>query len=199
MTEKTWQIRLLYSAASCGLILSLLGCNENILSPQTRPAQAYNPPPGHEPTPEEITRMLEPNVLGVSCFYDPFKPWIWNTEHTRIRGIKVSALYLRGPNHTGVFGAGIIRPQLFMSYRDEKGAVQSKLIKEWVYDVDQAMQFRAKTRRRAGWGYALFLDWGDLDLSGKHVRLTISFERTDGVVISGSKKEFRVPKSDNDV
>ncbi|HOQ88125.1 MAG TPA: hypothetical protein PLQ89_20670, partial [Phycisphaerae bacterium] len=54
--------------------------------------------------------------------------------------------------------------------------------------------FRCKRRVEAGWGYALFLNWGDLDLSNQIIRLIVQFERRDGIVISGSHKEFRVPK-----
>jgi hypothetical protein len=138
--------------------------------------------------------MIEPNVLGVSCFYDPFNPWLWNNEHTQVHGIKINALYLRGPNYTGVFGEGVIRPKLFVQYRDDEGKIQYKLIKEWSYDVDQAMPWRAKKRTKAGWGYCLLLNWGDLNLAGRSVRLTVTFERSDGVSVSGSKKDFKVPK-----
>lgn len=141
--------------------------------------------------------MLESNVLGVSCFYDPFNPFIWNSEHTRVQGIKINALYLRGPHYTGVFGDGVIHPKLYVATRDEEGKLTYKLIKEWSLDVNQAMPFRAKKRMKAGWGYALFLNWGDMDLTGQSLRLTVNFERTDGIVISGSKKDFRVPKPNN--
>jgi hypothetical protein len=65
---------------------------------------------------------------------------------------------------------------------------------EWMFDVDEALPFRCKRRMVAGWGYAIFLPWGDMNLAGREIRLTVSFERKDGVVISGSKKDFRVPK-----
>ena len=55
-----------------------------------------------------------------------------------------------------------------------------RLIKEWAFDVEQAMPFRAKKKSRWGWGYGLFLTWNDLDLRGKEVRLVITFERADG-------------------
>ncbi len=140
--------------------------------------------------------MLEPNVLGISCLYDGFNPWMWNTDHSQVRGVKIGALFLLGPKSTGVFGDGVIHPRLFVSTRDEKGKVIYRLVKEWTYDVGQAMPFRSKRETRWGWGYALFLPWGDIDLGGRDVRLTVSFERADGVVISGSKKDFRVPKPD---
>lgn len=186
------------AGAALTLAAFLSGCAQDGASPQTRPAQQQSNWQGNsEPTPDEVARMLEPNVLGVTCFYDPFNPWIWNTEHTHVRGIKINALYLRGPNYTGVFGDGTFRPKLYVEVRDERGNKTPKLIKEWTFDVNQAMPFRAKKRMKAGWGYALFLDWGQMDLSGQSLRLTIEFERSDGIVISGSNKSFRVPKPNN--
>jgi hypothetical protein len=178
----------------------LFGCQQNSLSPQAQPVQAsmaMGEPDRPPPTPQQVALMLEPNVLGVSCFYDPINPWLWNTEHTVVRGIKINALYLRGPNYTGVFGNGVIRPKLLVSSRDEQGKIQYKLVKEWSFDVNQAMPFRAKKRMKAGWGYALFLNWGDMDLTGRSLRLIVNFERADGIIISGSKKDFRVPKSND--
>ncbi|MBI4581793.1 MAG: hypothetical protein HY718_19005 [Planctomycetes bacterium] len=156
-----------------------------------------NRPNPEQPTPEEVARMIEPNVLGVKCFYDPRNPWIWNIEHTQVRGVRIGALYLLGPKSTGVFGDGVIHPRLFVAYHDEQGKLQYKLVKEWTLDVQQAMPFRAKRRSDGGWGYSLFLPWGDLNLAGREIRLTVSFERTDGIVISGSKKDFRVPRPDS--
>lgn len=185
------------TTATLWLAIALSGCTENTGSPQTQPAQGgwfASARQNSDPTPEEVARMLEPNVLGISCLYSPNDPWLWNTDHTRVRGIRINALYLQGPNYTGVFGDGIIRPKLFVSTRDEQGQVQYPLIKEWSLDVDQAMLFRAKKRVRAGWGYSLFLDWGDLDLSGRTVRLIVQFERADGIMITGGKKDFQVPR-----
>ncbi|HOA72911.1 MAG TPA: hypothetical protein PL151_07460 [Phycisphaerae bacterium] len=190
------QMQRIWATALLGAAVVWGGCAENNGFPQGHSAQASPSasPPGREPTPEEVARMLEPNVLGVSCFYDPFNPWIWNTEGTVVRGIRINALYLRGPNYTGVFGDGIIRPKLYVCRRNEQGEVEPQLVKEWSFDVEEAMPFRCKRRVEAGWGYALFLNWGDLDLSNQIIRLIVQFERRDGIVISGSHKEFRVPK-----
>lgn len=192
------RVRVRWTGLVCGLVAALLaawvaGCTENSAS-QGRSDGGYTPPPGHEPTPDEVARMLEPNVLGVSCLYDPLSPWLWNSEHTRVCGVKINALYLQGAKYTGVFGDGVIRPRLLVAGRDEQGKVEYRLIKEWTFDVQQAMPFRAKKQTRAGWGYALFLNWGELDLGGRSVRLIVDFQRSDGIVISGSKKDFRVPK-----
>lgn len=199
MRAPVWRNWLSLTLFTYAMAAVLAGCTENGMSPETRPAQGYTPPPGHEPTPDEVARMLEPNVLGVSCLYDPLSPWIWNSEHTRVCGVKINALYLQGAHYTGVFGDGVIHPKLLIAGRDEKGEVEYRVIKEWEFDVQQAMPFRAKKQTRAGWGYALFLNWGDLNLAGRSVRLIVDFRRSDGIVISGSKKDFRVPKPGGNV
>jgi len=189
--------RLIGSVTVALLLLPFLGCAESgwwSWNQTSRAADSAGPAAQVQPTPDEVARMLEPNVLGIRCFYDPFNPWIWNGDHTRVRGVKINALYLQGPNYTGVFGDGTICPRLFVSTRDLRGRLEYRLVKEWAFDVEQAMPFRAKKRMEAGWGYALFLTWGDVDLSGRSIRLTVNFERADGLVISGSKKDFRVPK-----
>jgi hypothetical protein len=175
--------------------IGLAGCGQNP-GAMSRPADGGpSRKAGTDPSLDEVLRMLEPNVLGVSCFYDPFNPWIWNSEHTRVRGLKINALYLRGPNVTGVFGDGTIQPKMYVGYRDEQGIPQFKLIKEWSFDVQQAMPFRSRRRTRAGWGYSLYLNWGDLNLAGRDIRLTVEFVRNDGIKVPGSRKDFRVPEA----
>jgi hypothetical protein len=149
---------------------------------------------GEPPTVEEVERMLEPNVLGVSCIYEPFNPWIRNEDRSEVRGIVIGGLYLEGPKVKGVFGDGIIRPKLFVAYRDENGKKQWKLAKKWSFDVEEAMPFRAKKEKLYGWGYSLFLNWGDLNLAGREIRMTVDFERRDGRIVRSGKKDFRVPR-----
>ncbi len=161
------------------------GCNQP--QKETGPAARSLPP-------DQIAQMLEPNVLGVSCFYDPFNPWLWNEDRSKVRGIVIGALYLQGPDSKGVFGDGIIRPKMYVAQRDEKGERKWTLLKEWDFDVQKAMPFRSKRLVRPGYGYSLFLSWGDeFDLSGREIRLIVSFERSDGLTVGSSKKDFRVP------
>jgi hypothetical protein len=192
--------------AAAVLTLILAGCqnprNDASGAPQSRPAPAIGdmpsqrksgPPRKLDPKLEEVIRMREPNVVGISCLYDPFNPWLWNSERTHIKGVKVGALYLLGPESTGVFGDGVIRPRIYVLQRDQQGKADYKLLKEWSFNTQEAIPFRAKRRTRWGWGYGLFLSWGDLDLTGRDIRLIVNFERLDGLVIAGNKKDWRVP------
>lgn len=175
------------------VIAGLPGCADQNGQPSLFQAKPDAASKVGEPTPAEVARMLEPNVLGISCLYDPFNPWIWDLDRTYVRGVKVGALYLLGPKSTGVFGDGVIRPRLTVAQRNEKGEIEQVLVKEWALDVEEAMPFRAKKRSRWGWGYGLFLTWGDINLMGRDIRLTVTFERSDGYVITGTRKDFRVP------
>jgi len=71
--------------------------------------------------------------------------------------------------------------------------VEPRLIKEWEFDVEAAKPFRSKKPSIQGYGYRLPLDWGELDLAGREIRVIVSFERPDGRVIESSKKDLIVP------
>jgi len=148
-----------------------------------------------KPTPQQVADMLEPNVNGVIAFYNGINPFLWTEDVSAPLGIAINALYLVGPEGTGVFGDGIIRPKMYAAERRPDGTREWKLIKEWAYDVEQAKGFRSTKKTTGGWGYRLHLAWGDLDLCGREIRLVVSFERNiDGIVVPSRKKDFRVPR-----
>lgn len=151
-------------------------------------------PPGN-PTADQVRRMpIEANIIEVKAFSSSIDPWMWDEGRSRVRGVIIGALYLVGPDGRGVFGDGIIRPKVFMLVRDDQGGKKPVLAKEWAFDVDKAMPFRSKKRVIPGWGYLLPLDWGDMALAGKEIRVIVSFERRDGVVVHSGKKDHVVPK-----
>lgn len=156
------------------------------------------PPAGTktELSPADVARMpTQPNVVNVLAIYNPYTCWIWNPDKSRVRGVRVGSLYLIGPDYTGVFGDGVIRPRVYVMERDDDGRKVPKLVKEWSLDVAQAVEFRAKKKTKLGWGYGLFLDWGDLDLGGREIRVVIAFERGDGQVVTSKKTDLMVPRS----
>ncbi|UCD28864.1 MAG: hypothetical protein JSV03_17605 [Planctomycetota bacterium] len=144
------------------------------------------------PTPLEVAQMLEDNVTGVVAFYDGYDPFIWSEDQVTPRGIIIKALYLKGPEGTGVFGNGVIHPKLYTIHKKPDGARSATLIKEWAFDVEEALPFRSKKPTTGGWGYRLHILWDDLELTGREIRLIISFERRDGIVVNSRKKDFRV-------
>lgn len=189
------------SAVSVGLGLFLLvcaGCGQRAGDgPTTRPVPRVGDVPARL-TPEQVDarRTAETNILNIYTYYNPYTPWIWNENHNRVVGVIIGALYLQGPNGRGVFGNGIIRPRLYI--RDRKAANPEdewKVVKEWSFDVDEAYLFRSIKPTVQGYGYMLPLRWGeDLNLADREVRLIISFERADGMVVRSSPRDFgRVP------
>ncbi len=143
---------------------------------------------------EKVRHMpTEPNVVNIAVFYNPYSPWIWNENKSKIRGIYVGGLYLLGPGGKGVFGDGVICPKLYVLQKDPGGKKTPVLAKEWSFTVEKAIPWRAKQKRDLGWGYGLPLDWGDLDLSGQEISMIITFERSDGLIVSSGKKHYNVP------
>lgn len=159
---------------------------------QTPPAAP--PPPGTVLPHDQISKMpLEKNIGAIYCAWNAYNPWIWNDERSKIRGLFVEAVYLIGPDSLGAFGDGTIRARVYELVA-AGGDTTPTLLKEWPFDVDQAMPWRARRRTVMGWGYKLPLLWNDeLNLRGKQIRVTISFERVDGKVFHSGKKDFRVP------
>lgn len=164
--------------------LAIWGCDatphgEDVeLTPEARRALAMKP---------------DPNVIEVGHYYSPYRHWIWTEDQSRVRGTWISSLYLYGNQQKGVFGDGVIRPRIYLLQRKERGGVEPKLLQEWAFDVEAATFFRSKKPSIQGYGYKLPLEWGDLDLSGKEIRVIVTFERADGRTIESSKKDLIVP------
>ncbi len=170
------------------LLAGFSGCGEPQGGTTRAPDQITDP---------EARRVFEmptdPNILEVGHFYAQHRHWIWNADFSRVRGTRISALYLYNETKKGVFGEGIIRPRLYLLERVEGGGKQPLLLKEWEFDVDTARQFRVIRPSIQGYGYGLPLYWDDLDLSDKEIRIVVTFERPDGVDIPSSKKDLIVP------
>lgn len=140
---------------------------------------------------------LENNIIGLSCFYPTVSPWIRTQDGSQIRGIVISGLYLQGPKGMGVFGNGTIKPRLLVVNYEPSGKKVYTPVKEWSYNVEQALLWRSKKPNAYGYGYRLHLTWDDtkLDLGGREVRMIVTFERADGRVVGPSRKDFRIPRS----
>jgi len=169
----------------CLAAAALAGCETP--GPTSQPKRA--------PTPMQVAQMqTEPDIAAVVAIYNSTDPWIWTEDRSRVRGIVVGGLYLIGPDDKAVFGDGVIHPKLYLIEKDAEGRQKAVSAKEWSFDVDEALLLRSKKETTFGWGYLLPLDWGDLDLSGREIRMLIVFERSDGLVVkTKSPKHFRVP------
>lgn len=164
------------------------GCVQPGQGPAARPDDAMTHAAARIPT--------EPNVVSAVAFYKSMSPWLWNADQTKVSGIYVSALYLLGPKSLGVFGDGTIRPRMFVVEPGKDGRKHTRQIKEWSFNVEEAIPFRAKEKRTLGWGYGIPLGFGDdLDVSGREIQMVICFERNDGRLVTSSKQTFLVPQS----
>jgi len=136
---------------------------------------------------------VESNVTGVAVFYDGYNPFLWSEDKSKACGILIKALYLIGPEGRGVFGDGVINPKLYVAEKSPDGGKNWKFVKEWRFDINQAMRYRSKKQTVGGWGYLLPLPWGDEDYGGREIRMIVTYQRSDGISFSSSKKDFRVP------
>lgn len=176
------------TAGVAGLMLSgLIGCGDPQPGAPTIGSDAYR----------VMNMPTDPNVVQVVAFFDPpeMNPWIWAEDQTRVRGIIINSLYLGGSEGKGVFGDGVIRPKLYVARQDDQGKTRWEVVREWSFDVQEAMPFRTKKQTVMGWGYGLIpLDWGDKNLAHQLIRISISFECSNGrVVTRRSRQEYRVP------
>ncbi|GMV97773.1 MAG: hypothetical protein AMXMBFR83_21280 [Phycisphaerae bacterium] len=149
-----------------------------------------------QPSREEVLKGTETIVLRVVAYYQPPFRWITSADKTRIHGLVIGALYLEGPNRKGVFGNGIIHAKLSLRERDTPKAGDSyRLIKSWDFTPEDMYFWRTKKPTVQGNGYLLVLDWSDLDvdLGGREIRITIGYERSDGIHVPPSTKDLLVP------
>ena len=140
---------------------------------------------------------LRRDVVQVKKFY-PGSPWLSfdDAGDPNPEGFKVNVYLVSAANGRGVFGDGnIIVTMYSLPERQPDGASpsESKLEKRWILTPEDCMPFRATRRTVMGFGYGLRLDWGDVDVLGKTVVITIAFERRDGTIIKSQPQTFRVP------
>lgn len=141
---------------------------------------------------------LEPNIVQVIPRYklDPFGR---TAGSDRTNGFYISALYLAAPGPkgytVGVFGDGIIHVYMYVIDRTPEGKEKRTLVREWLFDPEQARKFRSRKLTVTGHGYQIHCPWGDADVLDKTVDIEVAFERKDGRVISSLPRRFRVPKT----
>lgn len=170
---------------ACALITGAAGCQAPSGGGAQGPVTA---------TPQQVAEMLDPNVVGVVAYYDPYNPWLWNENRTRPRGIVIQALYLEGNRPgKGVFGDGVISPRMYVRTVDDQGEPDWKLAKEWNFTAAESIPYRSKKQTTQGWGYRFHLPWGDLDIAGREIRMIVQYRRSDGRTMLSGKKDFRVP------
>lgn len=140
----------------------------------------------------------DPNVLEVHPLWDPYASFITSDAGSRVLGLRIKTLYLLGTDQKGVFGEGVLKSRMYLLQRDATmSLLEPRLIQEWEYDVQQLMPYRVTKAELLGWAYAYVpLTWpAQFDLSGREVRVVVTFERPDGRVVSARPKDFKIPRS----
>jgi len=165
-----------------------------------------NVPPHVQQT---VNAPLFDDVMAIMCTIRP-KPWLNfdMSNPTRVNGIAINMYLISASTQKGVFGAGTIRVTLYesqpVSATTSSGAgagtaryVVGNKLHEWVLPPDKAMPFRVLRRPERtyvmGDGYQLRLSWGDLNLAGRRVGLSIEYQRTDGRVVRRPPFWLQVP------
>ncbi|MGB9623933.1 MAG: hypothetical protein ACPMAQ_03645 [Phycisphaerae bacterium] len=153
-------------------------------------------PPGGAGT-RAADPTLNPNIIKVIPFYGQ-NPFGTVGGGGKTNGFVIQALYLVAPTEKGeegVFGDGIIHVSMFVIESDGEGHPQRRLVREWLFDPEQARPYRTKKRYVGGYGYQLHCAWGDADVLGKRIEIEVSFERRDGQVVRSRPRPFVVPRT----
>ncbi len=154
-------------------------------------------PPGGAASQRAADPTLNPNIIKVIPFYGQ-NPFGTVGGGGKTNGFVIQALYLVAPTEKGeegVFGDGIIHVSMFVIEPDGEGRPQRRLVREWLFDPEQARPYRTKKRYVGGYGYQLHCPWGDADVLGKRIEIEVSFERRDGQVVRSRPRPFVVPRT----
>lgn len=140
------------------------------------------------------TPSVSTDIVQVATFYNQ-EPWLnFDPIPTDVPGGLRFTLYLAPTGSPkGVFGDGTIHVEMYRVERAADGKVETALVRRWSFTTDEARVYRARDKRRLGWGYGIRLDWGDVDVLGREIMVIVSFERKDGRTVRGRPKNFQVP------
>jgi len=170
-------IAALLGVAGCGQPTSTLGAGT---------------PMGNHPIAR--ARMYD-DIYEVVKFF-PAMPWLsFDPEgDPDPEGFKVAVYLISSVTRKGEFADGVIHVRMWDTQTPLSGSKESQLIKEWTFTPEEALPVRVVKRTLLGNGYQLRLNWGDLDMLGRPIRVRIDYERKDGRMVLGQPHELRVPR-----
>lgn len=147
---------------------------------------------GCQATPER----LDSNIIRVATFYvnRPFVSFDAEGDPNP-EGLKVTYYAVSGTTQRGAHGDGVIRFKMYAIDRRRGEEPVGRLVKTWEFTPAEARGWRV-TRQSdlLGWPYQFYLNWGDVDVYGREVRIVPEFERRDGLVVRGSSRDLKVPQ-----
>lgn len=183
------------SAAILAVGLLVWGCQ--IPGPWTEPQYASPLRAAHQAQPVDNTFDAQSvptrdDIVAVHTFWHPV-PWLFDSSN-RVVGFRVPVVFVSGQTEKGAFVSGVIACRLYGRERSAGGLEQRRLLHEWRFDQQAAMNYRYRRRSVPGYQYGFMLNWPpELDLEGREVEIEFVYERGDGRQITSVGRRFRVP------
>lgn len=145
------------------------------------------------------TTELTSDIFQIVKFF-PAQMWQRRRlDDVNPNGFVVTVYLISGKTQKGAFADGTIRVEMNVADYDDQRKKRYLPAHTWALDPDQAMPYRVKREGVLGWGYMLHLFWpDDVDVLGKEVSITLSYERSDGGTIRARPHHNRVPIYDTD-
>jgi hypothetical protein len=132
------------------------------------------------------------DIVAVHTFWQPV-PWLFDSSN-RVVGFRVPVVFVSGQTEKGAFVSGVIVCRLYGRERDASGLEQRRLLHEWRFDPQAAMNYRYRRRSVPGYQYGFMLNWPpELALEGREIEIEFVYEGGDGRQISSVGRRFRVP------
>ncbi len=132
------------------------------------------------------------DIVSIYNYY-PQLPWIRNVDD-RITGIKTRTYFQSGRTGKGTFVPGEIAVELSLVVPRREGGFDRVLLHEWRFSERAAAGFRILRESMLGDSYGFALIWPDeLELMGHRIEVRFKYRRSDGRVIYGPRRQFKVP------
>lgn len=132
-------------------------------------------------------------IVAIRHFYAQ-RPWFHDSDG-KVIGFTVRTYFVSGETDKGVFVPGRITVTMNVLERSLEGGFDQTFAHRWTFSEREAASFRYVTDRVAllGDSYGFVLRWPpDLELMGRRIDVQFTYERTDGRIIAGPRRQFQV-------
>jgi hypothetical protein len=172
-------VKQLTSAACLAAILLTAGCAE--------PG-----PDGRQDWQLKEQNAQQDQVKQVVCFFTQSMWQSFDAEGDRNpEGFKFTLYLLSARTGLGVLVDGLIRVKMYSVDRDEDNRIVRKLVQEWNMKTSDLP--RAREQRAFGYAYVPYLYWGDIDVLGRQVEISVEYESPSGRVVRSQTTTHKVP------
>ena len=164
-------------------------------TPSPPPPRILGQAPSGKPRPREIDPTRVRTRDDIVEIYQPWPqtPWLFD-EFGRAVGFRVRTYFISGTTQKGAFVPGTIIIKLSQIRRLPGGKFQRIALHTWEFSERDAMGYRIRRVSLTGYSYGFVLRWPDeLDLSGKTIEIAFYYRRTNGTIVRGLPRRFKVP------